>query len=117
LQLEQESLSKLLRLRRAIMASGSDIARQRALLTESVSTVLVLQRAVLRLRGEQVPVNSADVPVRVGAVTGLPTAAVSRSVALARGTSRPDTEVTALLDEYLDELERLVRWLDEQPLA
>ena len=53
LQVEQEALGKLLRLRRAVMMAGTDVARQRALMRDSLSAMLVIFRSVLRLHGER----------------------------------------------------------------
>ncbi|MBL0169166.1 MAG: hypothetical protein IPP90_00345 [Gemmatimonadaceae bacterium] len=68
LQVEQEALGKLLRLRRAAMMAGTDVTRQRELLQASLSAMLVIFRSVLRLHGEQPPRDSAGVITRRCAV-------------------------------------------------
>ena len=51
LQLEHEAIGKLLALRQGALATGDDGKRQLELLASSVSTVMVIFRAVERLRG------------------------------------------------------------------
>jgi hypothetical protein len=53
LQLEREAMGKLLRLRNSIMAAGSDRKRHAELIGASVSTIMVLFRAMTRLYGER----------------------------------------------------------------
>ena len=51
LQLEHEAMSMVLRLRHAVLEAGTDVKAVREVLERSVSSTLVLYRAVLRLLG------------------------------------------------------------------
>ncbi len=112
LQVEQEALGKLLRLRRATMTAGTDVARQRALLRDSLSAMLVIFRSVLRLHGEQPERDGGAVITRIGAVCGIdvtPFAAVFR---LVRGGAIADRDVSGVLASYLSGAESMVAYLD-----
>src|SRR5205814_542241 len=52
LQVEHEAMGKLLRLRRGVLSAGGDRKRQLALMEQSLSSILVVFRGVLRLLGE-----------------------------------------------------------------
>jgi hypothetical protein len=70
LQLEHQAMGKLLKLRQGILASGGDAKAQAELLAASLSTIMVIFRAVQRLHGV-VPTTdyerlSQDVAQRVG---------------------------------------------------
>src|SRR5436190_103656 len=58
LQLEQEAMGKLIKLRQGVLASGNDGQRQLELLAASVSSVMVVFRAFLRLRGAAPPTDN-----------------------------------------------------------
>jgi len=112
LQVEQEALGKLLRLRRATMTAGTDVARQRELLRASLSAMLVIFRSVLRLHGERPARDAAEVIAHVGSTCGFdvqPFAAVHRFV---RGGVIADGEVATVLAGYLRGAEALVTYLD-----
>src|ERR1043165_4523059 len=51
LQLEQEAMGKLLKLRQGVLASGNDAARQVELLGASASAIMIILRAFVRLQG------------------------------------------------------------------
>src|SRR4030088_3425270 len=54
LQVEHQTMGKLLQLRQAIMGAGGDTALQREVLEKSLSTLMVIFRGIVRLHG-QVP--------------------------------------------------------------
>ncbi len=112
LQVEQEALGKLLRLRRATMTAGSDVARQREVLRASLSAMLVIFRSVLRLHGERPARDAAEVIAHVGSTCGFdvqPFVVVHR---LVHGGSIADREVPDVLAGYLGGAEALVTYLD-----
>jgi len=112
LQVEQEAMGKLLRLRRAVMTAGTDAERQRELLRASLSALLVLFRGVLRLRGVEPPRDAAQVIRAVAAACAFDAGPFLAVVALRAGTSL-DTEATdRALTGYLQGMEALVGWLD-----
>ncbi len=113
LQLEHEAMSVLLRLRHAILAADGDHKAVLALLEESVSAILVLLRATLRLAGESPPADSAEVCARFGARSGRDAAAVLRVVRHKRGDdAMSPRDATAHIEPYLHFTESLVTYLD-----
>jgi hypothetical protein len=108
LQCEQELRGKLLRLRQVYLETAGDARRVAALLTESVSSFLVLLRALLRLAGRPVP-SGREAVLADAAALGLPTAAMRDVLGLRRGEIRiRGAEADRLFDRYLAEVERLV---------
>ncbi len=112
LQVEQEALGKLLRLRRAVMMAGTDVARQRDLLQASLSAMLVILRSVLRLHGEAAPRDSALVIDRAAVLGGFDAGPFTRVQQLKRGSSIADSDVEAVLAGYVGGAEALVTYLD-----
>src|SRR6185437_1296044 len=58
LQLEQEAMGKLLKLRQGVLASGNDPKRQLELLAASASAIMIIFRAVLRLAATRPPAKN-----------------------------------------------------------
>ena len=115
LQLEHETLSKLFRLRHAVLSSGGE---QRALLEmieSSASSIMALLRATLRLAGEEPPAESAAALDRVQVVTGINTATFRRVLGHSRGEAKvKEAEATSLTANYLASMAELVAWVDAQ---
>lgn len=112
LQVEQEAMGKLLRLRRSIMMAGTDRARQQELLRASLSSLLVIFRAVMRLHGEVPPRDGAQVIAAVSARGGFDGAPYQQVVALKRGTALAGAETEHVLGGYLSGMTRLVAYLN-----
>jgi hypothetical protein len=113
LQLEHEAMSALLRLRHAVILAGGDEKGMRALLEDSVSTVMVLFRAVLRLYGEVPPADSEAVCDLVKARTAIDTESVQRILRHTRETAKiPGAEVATVVERYLATAQSLVAWLN-----
>ena len=113
LQLEHEAMSKLLRLRHAVLVAGRDGKALRELLEQSVSTMMVLFRALLRLQGEAPPADSEAVCARVMERCGIDTATALRIVRHTRDKEpiRKD-EAEGLVERYLNTAQSLVSYLD-----
>ena len=115
LQLEHETLSKLFRLRHAVLSSGGE---QRALLEmieSSASSIMALLRATLRLAGEEPPAESAAALDRVQVVTGINTATFRRVLGHSRGDAKvKEADATSLSANYLASMAELVAWVDAQ---
>ena len=124
LQLEQQVMGKLLLLLRqgAAPLAGIEGKRQLELVCDSLSTIMVLFRAVLRLKGDQPPTDNASVADRVAALAGFDAAPFVRTVRHVRRTQKiAPTEAGAVLAQYLTGVERLDAFLDtfttqERPL-
>ena len=113
LQLEHEAMGKLLKLRQGVLASGGDEKAQLELLAASLSTIMVIFRAVERLHGSTPPTDydrlSRDVATRVG----FDVAPFVRVVRHVRGETKiSSSEVAPVLAGYVDGMNQLVRYLD-----
>lgn len=114
LQLEHEAMSKLLRLRHAVLQSDGRGRSLLGLLEASASSMLVLFRATLRLHGEEPPVDSLDVVTRVRARTGIEVDAIEAVLRHQRGVARIAAgDVPAMMERYLGVARGLVRHLDQ----
>jgi hypothetical protein len=114
LQLEHEAMGKLLKLRQGILAAGGDDKQQIELLAASLSTIMVIFRAVERLHGAMPPTDydrlSRDVAGRAGFDVG-PFARVVRHV---RGEEKiGSSEVSNVLAGYVAGVQGLVAYLDQ----
>ena len=112
LQVEQEAMGKLLRLRRGVMTAGVDAKRQVELLRASYSALLVIFRAVLRLHGDRPPRDAHAVIQAVATRGGFDPGAFERVAELVRGSSIPERETEATLAGYVRGMDALVMHLD-----
>lgn len=113
LHLEHEAMGKLLQLRRGVLAVAGDERAKLELLDASVSTIMVIFRAALRLHGERPPADNVEVARQVAEIAGFDAAPFERVVRHHRAEqrlSRGDT--TAVLDAYCRGMEELVAHLD-----
>jgi hypothetical protein len=113
LQLEQQVLGKLLQLRQGTLLAGTDGKRQLELITASLSTMMVLFRAVLRLHGETPEGDNIKLAQRVATLAGLDAAPFERAVRHLRGEVKlSPADAGAVLAGYLTGIERLNAYLD-----
>ena len=113
LQVEQESLGKLLRLRRATIVAGTDTARQREVLRASLSAFLVVFRGALRLHGDTPSTDSADVIVQTATRCGFDATPFTQVHRLVHGGVLADRDVDGTMMGYLHGAEALVAYLDQ----
>ena len=116
LQVEQEALGKLLRLRRAVTTAGTDSTRQRELLKASLSAFLVIFRSVLRMHGDAPPADATLVIAQTAERAGFAAEPFLRVQQLVRGEAITDAEVTPLLAAYLHGADQLSRYIDQVTL-
>ena len=113
LQLEQQVLGKLLQLRQAALLAGTDGKRQLELIAASLSTMMVLFRAVLRLHGEKPEGDNVTLAQRVAGLAGLDATPFVRAVRHVRGeTKLSSSDAGSVLAGYLKGIERLDSYLD-----
>lgn len=113
LQVEHEAMGTLLRLRSGVMRVGTDSARQRALMVDSLSSLMVIFRGVMRLHGEVPPRDREAVASYVAACASFDVAPFNRVITWARqGKASPDADTEAMLDAYVAGMEALVMYLD-----
>jgi hypothetical protein len=114
LQLEQEAMGKLLRLRQGVLASGNDPQRQLELLAASASTFLVIFRAFERLHGTKPAADNVALATDVARRAGFPPDPVVRVIRHVRGEQALKTsDVPDVLAGYLSAMGRLVAHLDQ----
>ncbi len=114
-QTEYEAMSKVLRLRQGIMRVGSDVKQQKALLSASHSTLMVVCRAAVRTTGERAPADRAELISRAAALAGFDERPFQRVLTLVRGRNDVSAaEAEQLLFGTLAGMERLTEWLDAQ---
>jgi hypothetical protein len=114
LQLERELMGKLLQLRQGALLAGTDGKRQAELVGASLSTMMTLFRAILRLHGERPPGENVATATRVGALVGFDPAPFLRAVRHARGEARlTGPDAGQVLGGYLAAIERLRSHLDQ----
>lgn len=115
LQLEHESRSKVLRLRHAILSAGAAPRAMSDLLRDSISTMLVLLRAALRVAGEDPPSDSLTTLDRVEARLGIGVEAFRRALRHKRGEAKLEGDAAVrTVEEYLAGATALARWVDQQ---
>ena len=113
MQLEHQTMGKLLQLRQGALLAGTDCKKQSELIAASLSTMMVLFRAVLRLRGEKPDTDNAVSAQRVGALAGFDAAPFVRAVQHVRGERKLESgEAGPVLAGYIAGIERLQRYLD-----
>jgi hypothetical protein len=113
LQLEHEAMGKLLKLRQGVLATGGDPRRQVELLAGSLSTIMVIFRAVIRLEGAVPAKDNATVSEAVGKYAGFDPAAFQRVIRHVRGEQKiAANEVGSIVAAYLAGMEKLVEHLD-----
>jgi hypothetical protein len=113
LQLEQQVMGKLLQLRQGALLAGTDAKRQAELIAASLSTLMVLFRAVLRLHGEKPEGDNIALAQRVAALARFDATPFVRAVRHVRGESKlPGGEAGQVLAGYLTALEQLRNYLD-----
>jgi predicted nucleotidyltransferase len=113
LQVEHQTMGKLLQLRRAIMGAGGDSALQLEVLEKSLSTLMVVFRGVVRLHA-QVPSQDYEALSRtVAEKAGFSPDPFVRVVRHVRGTEKLSRDAASrTLEEYLSAMESLVSYLD-----
>ena len=113
LQLEREAMGKLLQLRQGTLMAGADGGKQVELIDASISTILVLFRATLRLKGEHPAADSLEVAARVSQLGGFNEVPFTRAIRHHRGEVRiKASEAGTVLSQYLSGVERLDAYLD-----
>ncbi|MDB4871589.1 MAG: hypothetical protein JWL97_2593 [Gemmatimonadales bacterium] len=114
LQVEHQTMGKLLQLRQAIMGAGGDTALQLEVLEKSLSTLMVIFRAIVRLHGQVPSQDYEALTLSVAERAGFSPDAFLRVIRHARGTEKlPRDNASMILEEYLAAMERLVAYLDE----
>jgi hypothetical protein len=114
LQLEHEAMGTLLQLRRGALATGNDTKAQLALMEGSISTVMVIFRALLRLRGEVPPTDNMELIQKIATITEMDASPFVGIVWHKRGqTPVRAPDISNVLAGYLAGMQQMVRYLDQ----
>lgn len=114
LQVEHQTMGKLLQLRQATMGAGGDGKLQLDILDQSLSTLMVIFRGVARLVGQVPSQDYEELTRSLAQRAGFspdPFVSVIRHVRGAEKVSRGGA--AAILEGYLVAMERLVAYLSE----
>jgi hypothetical protein len=109
LQIEQQAMGKVLQLRQGAMAAGNDPAAQAALLAASLSAVMIVFRATVRMHGRVPPAAYDALAREVGELAGFdaePFVQVVRHVR--REQELRGSGAALVLSGYLGGMEQLV---------
>jgi predicted nucleotidyltransferase len=114
LQVEQQTMGKLLQLRQATMGAGGDSKLQLEVLEKSLSTLMVIFRGVSRLVGEAPSQDYEELTRSLAQRAGFSPDPFVRVVRHVRSTEKISRENAAgILEDYLAAMERLVAYLNE----
>ena len=114
LQVEQQTMGKLLQLRQATMGAGGDSKLQLEVLEKSLSTLMVIFRGVARLQGEVPSQDYEELTRNLAQRAGFPPDPFLRVIRHSRGTEKiPKESASGILEGYLGAMERLVAYLNE----
>lgn len=113
LQVEYQAMGKLLQLRQAVMAAGGETKNQVVLLEDSLSTLMVIFRGVIRLAGDSAPQDYEALATLVAAKAGFDASPFVRVVRHVRGGEKLRGDDTVpIIEGYLAGMERLVAYLN-----
>jgi len=114
LQVEHQTMGKLLQLRRATMGAGGDSRRQLEVLERSLSTLMVVFRGVSRLHGQAPSQDYEELTRALAQRAGFSPDPFVRVIRHVRGTEKISRDDAAgILESYLAAMERLVAYLNE----
>ena len=114
LQVEQQTMGKLLQLRQATMGAGGDSKLQLEVLEKSLSTLMVIFRGISRLVGEVPSQDYEELAQELARRSGFAAEPFVRVIRHVRGTEKISREsASAILEGYLAAMERLVAYLNE----
>jgi hypothetical protein len=112
-EVEYELRSKFIRLRQKAAGIMSDTTMLTQLMSDSVSTFLVIARHVLRLRGvSPVPFPKREVVSALAAHINVDAAPFQRLLNLRSGEKLQGTDALSLFSQYLASVEKLIDTVD-----
>jgi hypothetical protein len=114
LQVEHQTMGKLLQLRQATMGAGGDSGRQIEVLEKSLSTLMVIFRGVSRLIGQVPSQDYEELTRQLARQAGFSPDPFVKVIRHVRGTEKiPRDDAAGILEGYLAAMERLVAYLNE----
>jgi len=114
LQVEQQTMGKLLQLRQATMGAGGDSKLQLEVLEKSLSTLMVIFRGISRLVGQAPSQDYEELTRTLALRAGFSPDPFVKVIRHVRGGEKIARESAAgILEGYLAAMERLVSYLNE----
>jgi predicted nucleotidyltransferase len=114
LEVEQQTMGKLLQLRQATMGAGGDSKLQLEVLEKSLSTLMVIFRGISRLHGQAPSQDYEELTRSLAQRAGFSPDPFIRVIRHSRGTEKISREsASGILEGYLSAMERLVAYLNE----
>ena len=114
LEVEQQTMGKLLRLRQATMGAGGDSRLQLEVLEKSLSTLMVIFRGISRLHGQVPSQDYEELTRQLAQRAGFVPEPFIKVIRHVRGTEKiPRESAGKILEGYLGAMERLVAYLNE----
>lgn len=114
LEVEQQTMGKLLQLRQAVMGAGGDTRLQLEVLEKSLSTLMVIFRGVSRLFGHVPSQDYEELTRSLAQRAGFSPDPFVKVIRHTRGTeSIPREAAPGILEGYLGAMERLKAYLNE----
>lgn len=113
LAVEREFRGKLLHLRGSYLLASGDKKALAGLMTGSLSPLLVLCRAALRLHTDKVPASKLDCAAQLRKHVEFDAEIFQLAHALKKGEYRPGADVETLFGRYLSSIERLCAAADK----
>ncbi|HEY3134162.1 MAG TPA: nucleotidyltransferase domain-containing protein [Gemmatimonadaceae bacterium] len=114
LQVEHQTMGKLLQLRQAVMGAGGDDRRQLEVLENSLSTLMVVFRGVSRLFGHAPSQDYEELTRSLAERARFSPDPFVKVIRHVRGTEKiPRENAADILEGYLAAMERLVAYLNE----
>ncbi len=114
LQVEQQTMGKLLQLRQATMGAGGDSRLQLEVLEKSLSTLMVIFRGVSRMHGQVPSQDYEELTRKLAERAGFSPDPFVKVIRHVRGTEKIAREsAKGILESYLAAMERLVAYLNE----
>ena len=114
LQVEQQTMGKLLQLRQATMGAGGNSRLQLEVLEKSLSTLMVIFRGVSRLVGQAPSQDYEKLTRSLAERAGFLPEPFVKVIRHVRGTEKiPRESAAGILEGYLAAMERLVAYLNE----
>ena len=114
LQVENQTMGKLLQLRQAVMGAGGDSRQQLEVLEKSLSTLMVIFRGISRLFGHAPSPDYEELARSLAQRAGFSAEPFVKVIRHVRGTEKIGRDDAAgILAAYLAAMERLVAYLDE----
>lgn len=113
LELEEQSLGKLIQLRQGVLEAGPEPRARIALLAASLSTFMVLFRAAVRLAGDRPSTDYEALVNQVAGLAGFAPEPFLRVIGHVRGKQKLSLqEARPVLDGYLAAVQRFVIYVD-----